>query len=295
MIPGAGDVATNDTTMKDQEPVRQTPLSADKTSENAGTVRNPEEFDQLMAEANALALYVARHGDSLRDGSKTLYDQLLSAIEKAKSSPSTPHWRALMAAYAEVTAITYKELGINGRTILDTQNKISPRFLPWLFAPRNRPGVIGAALFAMALFFEVLMSWSGGVSDPGELTGIWTFGYYLIGALSTYLVPAAWGGIGACIFLMKRLSDKLFELAYEEARQRGDVTRIFLGAMLGVVIVVLFFPDFGEQLQLGSVNLAPRSVAFIAGLGVKPVYAGFEALSEELARRFKGSKAAAPK
>ena len=60
--------------------------------------------------------------------------------------------------------------------------------------------------------------------------------------------------------------------------------------MLGVVIVVLFFPDFGEKVQVGEINLAPRSAAFIAGLGVKPIYAAFESLSEGLARRFRGSE-----
>ena len=94
---------------------------------------------------------------------------------------------------------------------------------------------------------------------------------------------------------MKRLSDKLFDMAYEEARLRGDVTRIFLGAMFGVVIVVLVFPSFGEQIQLGEVNLMPATAAFVAGLGVKPVYAGFEAMSEGLASRLKGSSAGPPK
>ena len=70
---------------------------------------------------------------------------------------------------------------------------------------------------------------------------------------------------------------------------RGDLTRVFLGAMLGVVVVVLFFPSFGEEALLGESGWAPGMAAFIAGLGVKPVYAAFESLSEELARRFKGS------
>ena len=93
----------------------------------------------------------------------------------------------------------------------------------------------------------------------------------LISALYEFVAPAIWGGIGACVFLMKRLSDKLFEMAYEESRLRGDVTRIVLGAMLGVVVVVLFFPDFGEQIQLGDAGIAPVTAAFVAGLGVKPV------------------------
>lgn len=254
-----------------------------------------DEYSRLIAEANALALYVARHGDTLPDDTgKALYDALLQAVANATSKCSADHWKALMKTYAEVTAVTYANRGVNGRTILDTQTKSRSSWRR-LFAPRHRPVTIGVALFVFALVMEGLMSWIGRISDPGVLTGLQRFAYFSVGALSSFLVPAAWGGIGACVFLMKRLSDKLFDMAYEEARLRGDVTRIFLGAMFGVVIVVLVFPSFGEQIQLGEVNLMPATAAFVAGLGVKPVYAGFEAMSEGLASRLKGSSAGPPK
>ena len=79
-------------------------------------------------------------------------------------------------------------------------------------------------------------------------------------------------------------------MAYEEARVKGDGTRIFLGSMLGVVIVVLFFRDFGTQIQDGAVSFGPATAAFVAGLGVKPVYGAFEELSEALSNRIAGRK-----
>ena len=248
-----------------------------------------EEFDRLLAEANALALYVARHGDSLSDENKGLYVSLLDAISAAASSRSSDQWHALMKAYADVTAVTYMDRGVNGRTILDTQSRKPNPAGRWRFVPRIRPMVIGIGLFALVLVLEVLMDWAARVSDPGTLSVFQAWGFALVTTLSTFLVSAAWGGIGACVFLAKRISDKLFEMAYEEARMRGDLTRVFLGAMLGVVVVVLFFPSFGEEALLGESGWAPGMAAFIAGLGVKPVYAAFESLSEELARRFKGS------
>ena len=253
---GVGVVAINNTTVKNQKPVNRTPPPEDKTGleekhgKAAGTAGNPEEFDRTIAEANALGLYVARHGNSLLGDEKELYNNLLKAISDATSSCSMPHWRALMAAYAKITAVTYKEQGVNGRTILDTQTKILT--LEKLYAPRNLPVVIGGAIFLFALIIEVLVNWSARISDPSTLTGIKAVGYHLIGALSIFLVPAAWGGIGACVFLMKRISDKLFELAYEESRMCGAGTRIFLGAMLGVASVALVFPNFEDQIQLGG-------------------------------------------
>ena len=269
----------NEASTGQARPVDENPGGA-TAGKDAESAWNAEELGRLIEETEALALYVSWHGDSLADD--TLGNGLLEAIANAKTTSSAQHWQDLMAAYANVTAVTYKDRGVNGRTILDTQSKRS----------LNRPMVIGILLFVFALIFEILIHWRGGVSDPSKLVGISAFAYPVIGTLSTFLVPAFWGGIGACVFLTKRISDKLFDMAYEQARVRGDGTRIFLGAMLGVVIVVLFFPDFSDRITLGQVNLAPATAAFIAGLGVKPIYAGFESLSEELARRFKGGKAA---
>lgn len=287
----------NDTIEKNEDPDDQASPPGDDTTPEAKageedeTLWEKKELDQLIAEAEALAFYVSRHGDSLSNDHGPLRDGLFKAIANAKSAPSSHHWRDLMSAYAKVTTVTYKERGVNGITILDTQSKRSRKFL----AARDRPMVIGLMLFISALITEVLIQWRSGVSDPSTLTGFQAFAYLLIGTLSTFLVPAFWGGIGSCIFLMKRISDKLFDMAYEKARVRGDGTRIFLGAMLGVVTVVLLFPNFSDRIILGKVNLAPATAAFIAGLGVKPIYAGFESLSEELARRFKGSSDATQK
>lgn len=245
-----------------------------------------QELGRLIDEASALAIHVARHGASETNGDKSSCNKLFKAIADAKTKPSEKHWQTLMEAYNDVAAITYKKTGVNGRTILDTQSKAAP----YICATRNRPVVVGVFLFLCALILEVLIDCYGRVSDPIPPTETTNYLYFLVGTLSTFLVPAVWGGIGACVFLTKRISDKLFEMAYEEARLRGAGTRIFLGSMLGVVVVVLFFPNFGEQIRLGEVNLGPATAAFIAGLGVKPVYAAFESLSEGLSQRFKGSK-----
>lgn len=79
--------------------------------------RDAEEFDRLCDEASALALYIARHGDSLNDAAGGLHDGLLKAISDARSSRSSGNWQALMQAYAKVTEITYRDRGVNGRTI----------------------------------------------------------------------------------------------------------------------------------------------------------------------------------
>ena len=197
-----------------------------------------------------------------------------------------------MRSYAKVTAVTYEKQGVNGRTILDTCNdrpgamiarggngvdESPPEERRGASARRFRPVWIGVTLFLSALGMEVTMT-STIVSEDS----LWA---RLATALAPLLFPALWGGIGACTFLMKRLSDKLFELSYEEARQRGEVVRIVLGAVIGVVATQLFF----EVSSDGS-RLPAMTTAFVAGLGVKPVYAAFESLIEGLAQRLGPSK-----
>ena len=79
------------------------------------------DLEGLVEEARALALYVSRHGDVLPEDRHDLHEELLEAIAKAVDDPSTAGWKELMGAYARVTALTYRERGVNGRTILDTR------------------------------------------------------------------------------------------------------------------------------------------------------------------------------
>jgi len=285
--------------MTNPEFSKKTDKNGQERISSISLLSNPEE---LLEEADTLATYVARHGDVLiqadavkSSGASNLrensYQQLLSAISSVSQEPKAANFESLMKAYADVTTFTYADRGVNGRTILDTNGQTSKKKNPRhrrKFSARRRPLIIGLILFAGVLFLEFASTWTAKVSDPLVLEGAKFQAFEVIVVLSPFLIPAFWGGIGSCIFLMKRLTDRLAELAYEESRVRGDGTRIFLGAMLGVIIVVLFFPDFDKSLQIGDVKFGPAMAAFLGGLGVKPVYAAFEALSEELAQRVSG-------
>ena len=273
-------------------------VRADDEAREAGSPPNdrlapwsPESLKPLLAEANALALYLARHGDTLLsdrgDTETATYEDLLAAIEAVSVSRSGPDWRRLMATYATVTAVTYEKKGVNGRTILDTCDDRPEAMLPgdgnppekwWkrrirqVFTRRFRPVGVGLVLLLAALGMEVVMNPAIVPEDD-----LWA---RVTTALAPLLFPALWGGIGACTFLMKRLSDKLFELSYEESRQRGELVRVVLGAVIGVVATQLF-TEFSNDAS----RLPVMTTAFVAGLGVKPVYAAFESLIEALAQR----------
>ena len=271
----------------------------------------PSDMDTLLDEAIALSEYLARHGgvsvgeESVggTDASQTsgknhnnkklapLYpghSELIDAIAAAKGRGSVENWKKLSKAYARVASAAYREHGVSGKSILDTvsgrKNKISKK--SW-------PIALGIGFFAIALAFEWLKAWAGEISDPiNELGAIARFVYEATRSLAPFIVPALWGAIGACTFLAKRISDKLFEMSYEVNRMQGIAARIFLGAILGLITDILLFGTGStvDPVAVGELEMGTIVAAFIVGLSVKPIYQGFEALSEGIAKRFSPSK-----
>ena len=258
---------------------------------------------ELLQECEALVLYVARHGDVLGDGADTLaaYDCLVEAVKNKD-------WVQLRKSYARVTQHVYATVGVNGRSVLDTMEfgeAIAAVGGAWwrkggwanpvnwgkaLRGPR-RPMTIGLILLALALALQAVVGWAGRVSDPtqelvdGSLLLTW---YWLIRDLAPMLLAGLWGGIGSCIFLMKKLSDRLSTMTYEKSRQKGDLARIFVGAFLGLAIVELLIGDLGDTVMVGDANLTPNLVALAAGLATKTVYGILESVIEGVAARVSG-------
>lgn len=141
-----------------------------------------------------------------------------------------------------------------------------------------------------ALALELLMGWAGREKAPDDLEGYLKYQYYIVIDLAHLLVPAFWGAIGACVYLMKRISDRLGKLAYEQSRQQGNGARILLGAILAVVMVEIIFSTESQSLTADDANLGPMALAFAVGLSIKPIYAAFEIMVEGVAKRFQTKK-----
>jgi len=273
--------------MADNDPVGGGPWPVETPqAPDAGQQPLIDDGDILIAEAGALALFIARRGNMLNDDAtrKTAYKDLQEAVAAAKAGKDESY-RRLLDAYAQVSAFTYAEHGVNGRTILDTElsrtaaeiSGADKRF-HWLKKPRNRPLVLGGTLLLMVGIFEGILLITGSASDYNEL-------HATLLSAKKLLLPLVWGALGTCTFLMKKLSDKLSAFAFEETRARGMGTRVFLGAILGLIVVELV------REQLGVPPAFPvYLVAFLGGLGIKPVYAAIEGLIEGLATRIKMPK-----
>ena len=262
---------------------------------------------ELLKECEAIVVYISRHGNILDENENLpeAYNKLSQLVAKCGNHEPTPDdWNGLVVAYADVTRVTYGQRGVNGRSVLDTwgekdwslgfNESEKPRTL-WkriigLGRRSSRPYhrkvlCIALAFLVFALALQLLAGWTKISGDPDNLQGYTKHIYHFSVNLLPLLIPAVWGAIGSCVFLMKRISDKLFEFAYEESRLKGYGVRIFLGSVLGVVVAQLFFTNTGEPLTLKGISFGAITAAFIAGLGVKPIYAAFETFTEGLAAR----------
>ena len=311
----------NDETTKSQREKAAEISAASPRSEREATKRdggnslNKQECSDLLEEADAMAYYIARNGEALhqKDGrpdasekkddlpegttegipltdEEILYKKFLEAIIKLKSNCSLENQKTLLELYRKITEITHGRRKISGRTILDTIGK--KPFWHSTFSAKNAPISIGVIFFVTALVLELLAYCTGRISDPSELAIYTGWAYYLNNALYPYLMPALWGGLGACIYLARYISHLLHEMTYEEHLMHGVGPRIFLGAMFGVIFVSLFYQDLGERIRIGERTLEPIVVAFLAGLFTRPVYALLKRLMEALTNYAKAAKPA---
>ena len=182
----------------------------------------------------------------------------------------------VMMYYSQLCELTYPTMGVNGRTIIDTQKA-------WF----HMGGLIlWSLLFVICAFAtEVFQQFE---SSSGLFSGLLTpeiaaqlKGFFR--AVMEPLSPFFWGGVGSCVFLLKTVSDRIVNLTFDAQKLNRYVylTRIILGAILGFVIVNLLF----SKTELATVSIGPEALAFLTGLSVKVVYGGLETLIETAYKR----------
>lgn len=225
------------------------------------------------AEVKALIHYATEQGLDA-DGAIVcpLHDALVAYEQAAPETPErTAAARAILCGYARLSELTAPR-GINGRTILyaDTVAMHIGGLLLW--------GCLFAALAGGTEIVLILMGAGGDRLGAGGL-GAWLAGTNAIEVLR-YVNPFFWGGLGACVYLVKSVADRAAEFSFDKRKLQGLGSQIFLGAVFGATVVNGF--DLVTQSLTGS------AVAFVCGLGVKAVYAAFEALVDGIHGRISG-------
>ncbi len=240
-----------------------------------------------IEEAEALLKYVAEKG---LDRPAKFTGPLLKAVTDCRTAENAnarvAHYHDLYKHYSALTAQPFIPSGVNGRTIIDTENLFLGTF--WIIALGLVFFVCGVAMEVFGLYFRDVTE----VSQPGTTEAV-LFKVHEFGG--RFLSPFFWGGVGTCVYLAKSLSEKASNQAFDSRRLYGHRARVFLGAVFAVIVVEIFQLRPGEITN--GINIAPNATAFLCGLGVKAVYAAFEKLVDTIHDRIKGmgaGSAAAP-
>lgn len=265
----------------------------DKERSNQSIPMNESIKDEYIQECEALVEYIGRYGNVLLEGNRDKFQCLTELVSRYRQGEAGEEdWQRLVQAYSDITQITMTTRGVNGRSVRDTMNAGEEHIglsalVPIKLPTHQRPLSIALWLLILALILHFVENLASNVSDPRVELDWMLYPYYFVQYLAPLLVPAVWGGLGACVFLMKQVSDRLAAFTYEEVRLKGYGTRILLGAIFGVVIVQWLFDLHTGDKEIAD-SLGQAVTAFAAGLGTKAVYAAFEELIEVIASRIRG-------
>jgi hypothetical protein len=215
-----------------------------------------------ISEIEALIEYVAERGiEGTREILNDIYQALhgyLDASEDKKAAAGVP----LLENYAALCAVTYPANGVNGRTILDTKGIY--RHI-WFIM------VIGLLFATFAFGTEMLDLYFNSIPHPDD--GFNADLYMVHGTILTFLSPFFWGGLGASVYLFKRVYDASQDKSFDKTRIKGASLRIWLGAILGAAVQYIYDD---ENITSVAVNLDANVVAFLTGVSVKVVYGAIE-------------------
>ena len=264
-----------------------------------------ERLRSAREEAEALAWYFARHCPGGADEqATTAYGELVKALSATHANQDEDSYQKLMLAYRDLACYTFAAHEVHGKSILDTIRKPRSFVAGWV-DKRRLPVFLGFVFFLVAIVLQIFEAWTESILGPAGATAdakgssvesAEVLYAKLLASCVPLLVPAAWGALGACTALAKRVSDRLSAMSFEENRMQALTARIFLGAALALVLDILFFVEgmsvAGEGTSQGpptegrgtSLGFGPIAGAFLAGLFVQHIYGMLETLIRRVSR-----------
>lgn len=216
-----------------------------------------------VQEAEALIEYAARKGIYKDD----IPAKLNEAIEAFKKDPQKEYESNVVRLYAQLCELTGK---VSGKNLMDSHN-----FSYTTSGLRNV--TVGFTLLALFLAGLDLVMLDTARPDPFVWLHYWTFHTYF----GEIIGPFVWGGLGACIFVIKLVSDHKSSLTFDNDQFPGWKSRILLGAVLGGGFAYLFDTD-----QFIEGDFGRNAIAFVSGIMVKIIYGALEKFAETIADKF---------
>jgi hypothetical protein len=108
----------------------------------------------------------------------------------------------------------------------------------------------------------------------------------ILESLSKYLLPLLYGLLGACVYVLRTLSQEIKNLIYTVESDIRFQLRIYLGALAGLAIGWLIT----EQSAPGVLqSVTPIALAFIAGYSVELMFSAMDTIIDAFTKEAKGS------
>ena len=121
----------------------------------------------------------------------------------------------------------------------------------------------------------------GAVSEETEDIVLLRLAKLTFESLSTYILPLLYGFLGACVFVVRTLSQEIRDLTYTANANIRYQLRIYLGALAGLAIG-WFITEGTAPTILESIT--PIALAFLAGYGVELLFSAMDAIISTFSR-----------
>jgi cell division protein FtsB len=113
------------------------------------------------------------------------------------------------------------------------------------------------------------------VAKQGHYQHVVLAGLISLEALNVYVLPLFYGLLGACAYVLRRLSHEIRDYVYSPESDIRLMLRLYLGALSG--FAVAWFLNESTAPGVAS-SIAPLALAFVAGYSVEVVFAAMDNL-----------------
>lgn len=236
----------------------------------------------LLDDATLLLQHALAAGKELKPETS---DAIIGAQEFSARALAleAPTKARLVTAYAALAA----ELGdVNAASLRATSNDFGRVVWPWARTKTSEALIWSRKLMFWAVLFggfivltsnyvAVLTTWFA----RDEYTGATMIRWHILALVLSALVPFAYGGLGACAYLLKTAHTHIYGRTFDQNRVPEYYNRMLLGAIAGGTIELMIdrVTQDGDVIQLSAAALA-----FVAGYNADLLFKTVERISEAL-------------
>jgi hypothetical protein len=192
-----------------------------------------------------------------------LFNQLRMWQGAREAGDAADQESATTEMLASYTKLTKQLNGVNGRNILQGRN-LMKETLGFMF--------VTFVFFIVCVTTLALQAWVSNEPRQDDVLLNDAILHYI-----QFFTPFFWGALGACVYILKRITDEAADNRFDHDKFQGWATRATLGGVLGGIITYIIDPS-----AFGDLTLNIAAIAFLTGLGTKVVYGALQRLIQIL-------------